>query len=137
MADATILDTGPLVAYLDADEHHHAWAIERFRELPPKFLTCEPVLTEACYLLGFDPRVMEQLDRFFENGWLTIPFQFTAERQPVMALMRKYHSVPMSLADACLVRLAEMNPETSVLTLDRHFRIYRKNGRERIRSIMP
>jgi len=80
---------------------------------------------------------MEQLDRFFENGWLTILFQFTAERQPVMALMRKYHSVPMSLADACLVRLAEMNPETPVLTLDRHFRIYRKNGRERIRSIMP
>jgi predicted nucleic acid-binding protein len=47
-----ILDTGPLVAYLCKADHHHAWATEQFKRFQPPFWTCEPVLTEAAFLLG-------------------------------------------------------------------------------------
>lgn len=61
VTEAAILDTGPLVAFLHANEQHHGWVVDRLRELPPRFLTCEAVLTESCLLLGFDSRAVEQI----------------------------------------------------------------------------
>ena len=66
-----------------------------------------------------------------------MPFQFLPERQRVMRLMRAYRNVPMSLADACLVRMSELYPSMPVFTLDKDFRVYRRNGRERIEAILP
>jgi predicted nucleic acid-binding protein len=137
VTEETILDTGPLVAFLEANEEHHGWAVGQFKELEPKFLTCEAVLTETCFLLGFTPKAMEQIERFLERGWIQVPFQFAVERQAVMRLMRTYRNVPMSFADACLVRMAELHDDTPVFTLDKDFRVYRKNGREVIPTIMP
>ena len=59
------------------------------------------------------------------------------ERQALWKLIRKYEDLPMSLADACLVRLAELHPAARVFTLDSHFRVYRKNGRQQIPVIIP
>ena len=137
MADETLLDTGPLVAFLAADEQHHQWAVARFRELEPKFLSCEAVLAEAFYLLGFAPEAMEKIEYFLEQGWLKIPFRFEAEKRAVLKLMRRYQNVPMSLADACLVRMAELYNELPVFTLDSDFRVYRKHGTRPIPTIMP
>lgn len=137
MTDAAILDSGPLVAFLHSNEQHHDWVVEHFKLLPPRLLTCEPVLTEACFLLGFAQPAMEQIDEFLERGVIQIPFQFLVERQPVMRLMRTYRNIPMSLADACLVRMSELYPHAPVLTLDRDFGVYRRNGRQRIDAIMP
>ena len=137
MTEETILDTGPLVAFLEANEEHHKWAVERFKELAPKFVACEAVLTEACFLLGFAPKAMEQIERFLDRGWIQVSFQFAPERELVMQLMRRYRNVPMSFADACLVRMAELSDEVPVFTLDKHFRVYRKNRREVIQTIMP
>jgi predicted nucleic acid-binding protein len=133
----TILDTGPLVAFLHANEEHHRWAVERFKTLPPQFLTCEAVLAEACFLLEFAPRAIEQIDRFLAHGWMQVCFHFSAERPSVMQLMRRYRNLPMSFADACLVRMAELHPGVPVFTLDGDFRLYRKNRREVIPTIMP
>lgn len=137
MVEETILDTGPLVAFLEANEEHHKWAEEQFKQLAPKFLTCEPVLTEACFLLGFASKAMDQIERFLDRGWIQVPFQFSAERPSVMQLMRSYRNVPMSFADACLVRMAELYDKVPVFTLDKDFRVYRKHGREVIPTIMP
>jgi uncharacterized protein len=137
VTEAAILDTGPLVAFLHANEQHHAWVVAQLRSLPPRFLTCEAVLTECCFLLGFTPRAMDEIEGWLERGVLQMPFQFLPERQRVMRLMRAYRNVPMSFADACLVRMSELYPDLSVFTLDKDFRIYRKNGRQRIETIMP
>ena len=137
MIEAVILDTGPLVAFLLAGEQHHAWTVEKFKELPANFLTCESVLTEVCFLLKFESNAMDQIERFLDHEWLRCTFQFSTERASVMRLMRTYRDVPMSLADACLVRMAELHEGVPVLTLDRDFRIYRKNGRQQIPTIMP
>ena len=75
------------------------------------FLTCEAVLTEALFLLGFAPKAIEQADRFMEMGWLKTPFQFALQRPAVIQLMRTYRNVPISFADACLVPNVRVAPE--------------------------
>ena len=137
MIEAAILDTGPLVAFLHSNEHHHRWVAEQFKQLPPKFLTCEPVLTEACFLLGFADSAMKQIGRFLELGIIQVPFQFASDRRPVMQLMHTYRNVPMSLADACLVRMSELYPDAPVFTLDEDFLVYRRNKRQQIQTILP
>jgi predicted nucleic acid-binding protein len=68
---------------------------------------------------------------------LQVDLSILAEREALWKLIHKYEDLPMSLADACLVRLAELHPAASVFTLDSHFRVYRKNGRQQISVIMP
>ncbi|HEU5017742.1 MAG TPA: hypothetical protein VFT69_07170, partial [Pseudolabrys sp.] len=68
---------------------------------------------------------------------LGLPFRFGEEFDPVLTLMRKYSDVPMSFADACLVRMTEMLPNPVVLTTDSDFRIYRRHGRRTVPSILP
>lgn len=137
MAEETLLDTGPLVAFLAADEEFHDWAVVSFQHLQPKFLTCEAVLAEAFYLLDFAPEAMRKIESFLEQGWIKVPFHFEVERRAVMKLMRQYQNVPMSLADACLVRMAELYNGLQVFTLDSDFRIYRKYGNRGISLIIP
>ena len=83
-------------------------------------------------LAGCAP-VLEMLARHV----LSLPFRLEDHGRAVRALMRKYADVPMSLADACLVRLAEVTIHSTVLTLDRDFKVYRKHGRQVIPLIIP
>jgi uncharacterized protein len=132
-----LLDTGPLVAFLRDSETSHDWAVAKFKELPSPYLTCEPVLTETFFLVS---RHSGGARRFFDllgSGLLEIDFSVLRERQALWKLIHKYEDLPMSLADACLVRLAELNPGASVFTLDTHFHAYRKNGRQQIPVVMP
>lgn len=133
----TVLDTGPLVAFVDADEQYHAWSVEQFRRLPPGFITCEAVLTEAFFLLRFSPVAVTNLTRLLRAGHIKVPFHFSAEFNAVTDLMSRYRQVPMSFADACLVRMTELYKEACILTLDADFRIYRRNRRQIIPVIHP
>ena len=131
-----LLDTGPLVAYLYPRERYHQWAVDQFAALDPPFVTCEPVLTEACFLANRVrlplPRVLDMLRR----GVISIGLELTEEVEAVRTLMQRYASVPMSLADSCLVRLAEMTG-LPILTLDSDFMIYRAHGRRALDLLMP
>jgi len=132
-----IADTGPLVAFLLEPEPRHAWAVEQFKSLPVPFLTCEPVLTEASHLLRHSSHGQQRLFDLMERGLFIVDFRLVAETRTLKKLMSKYADLPMSLADACLVRLAEMHPTAIVLTLDRHFNVYRKHGRQPISLVTP
>jgi len=123
-----LVDTGVLVALLNRKEEHPAWAVEKSRTLPAPFLTCEPVLTETYFLVSTLPGGALRFFQLLQSGMLEVDFSVIAEREPLGKLIRKYEDLPMSLADACLVRLAELHPAASVLTLDSHFRVYRKHG---------
>ncbi|MBI3879726.1 MAG: PIN domain-containing protein [Verrucomicrobia bacterium] len=137
MTDRVLLDTGPLVAFLCAGDEFHDWTVARLKELRPPFLTCEAVLSETCFVLDHEPAAMEQLATLLARGWIRTAFDFADEADAVMTLLRRYHSVPMSFADACLVRMAELHEGQPVFTLDRDFRVYRKNGRQVIPLICP
>ncbi len=137
MRPTILIDTGPIVAALDQKDMHHAWATEQFKALPAPLLTCEAVLTEAAFLIqrtGYNPdRVLDLLT----TGALRVSFDMETEVEAVKQLVKRYESVPMDLADACLVRMTEMHPDNKVLTVDSDFHIYRKHGREAIEVIMP
>ena len=96
---------------------------------------CEAVLTEALFLLG-NPGV-PVISTLLRGRSLQISFSFADHREPVLDLMDKYADVPMTLADACLVRMTELLPEPVVLTTDTDFRVYRRNGRQVVPCLLP
>lgn len=134
---AAIVDTGPLVAFLDRSERHHDWVAGRIEELDGPLLLCEPVLTEAMYLLMCYPGAQDLLLGLLQNGALLIAFRVEEHVQVLRRLQRKYRDVPMSLADACIVRMAELYDRHLVLTLDSDFSVYRKNGKTPLTLIHP
>ena len=137
MRPNVVVDTGPIIALLDADEAQHGWTVSRLEELQPPLLTCEAVLTEASYLVeraGARPSVVVDL---VARGMLTVVRLLDDEAQAISRLMQRYASVPMSFADACLVRITELTANATVFTLDSDFRTYRQKGRRLIPLLMP
>jgi uncharacterized protein len=124
-----IADTGPLVAFFDRSERYHRWTTDRIDELDAPLLICEPVLTEAIYLLTRFPRAQDALFGLLQNGALLLTFRLEEHIGTLHRLLRKYRDIPMSLADACVVRMAEIHEDHSVLTLDSDFTNYRKHSR--------
>jgi predicted nucleic acid-binding protein len=132
-----LLDTGPLVAYLNRRDDYHEWAASVLDPITQPLLTCDPVLAEACHLLRRLPGGPEAVLELLERGALRVNFPVAENARALSALMRKYRDAPMSLADACLVRMAERAEDPAVITVDRHFRIYRIHGRRIVRTILP
>jgi predicted nucleic acid-binding protein len=132
-----IVDSGPLVAFFDRSERHHLWAAQRIGELDAPLFVCEPVLTEVLYLLGRFPKAQDALFGLLQNGALVVAFRLEEHIAALHRLLRKYRDTPMSLADACVVRMAEIQENHSVLTLDSDFTVYRKHGRVPITLMHP
>lgn len=132
-----IIDAGPLVAFLVRNENHHLWAVQQFRLLKPPLLVCEAVLTEVLFLLRRIPDAQTAVFQLLGKRGLAIGFSLAEETLSIEKLLRKYSDCGISLADACLVRMAELNSDHSVLTLDSDFHVYRKHGREPIKLIYP
>lgn len=132
-----VVDTGVLVALIDPDTREHAWARKETAHLPVPFVTSEAVLTEASFILTRDGFDADELFALAESGIILVSLDFNAERKHLRALMRTYRNVPMSLADATLVRLSELHRDCLVFTLDSDFRIYRRHGNKVIPVLMP
>ena len=135
--ETVIVDAGPLVAYLKKDEPDHAWVAQHFRQLRAPLLTCDAAVSEAFFLLRDLRGGVPLLLNLLERGLVVSAFDSDAEWPAISRLMLRYEDVPMSFADACLVRLAEEKPAARVFTLDADFKIYRKNRRELIPLIYP
>ena len=132
-----IVDTGPLVALFDRRDADHQWSSETLRTLKAPLITCEAVITEATFLLGAATANGLALLGMIEHGALRTAFDVTEHIRRVRALIDRYSSVPMSLADACLVRMTEVHADSVVWTLDGDFRVYRRHGRQAIPTLMP
>ena len=136
MRSGTLLDTGPIVAYLYSRDAYHDWALEAFSEVQPPAITCEAVLTEACFLIERNRWPAMRVLEYVLESEIRIGLQLEHEIEAIRGLMQRYANVPMSLADACLVRLAEMT-DLPICTLDRDFAIYRANRRRPLTLITP
>jgi predicted nucleic acid-binding protein len=132
-----LLDSGPWVALLSRNDTYHQWAVEQFRLLPPPMLSCEAVVAETCFLLkrsGFDPSLPLQ---FIERDVVRLPFTLQDQIVSVSSLFKRYENVPVSLADAALIRMAEIHDSPLLLTTDGDFHIYRRQGRQTIPLVCP
>ncbi|MEO1447294.1 MAG: PIN domain-containing protein [Cyanobacteria bacterium J06635_11] len=137
MLRQVIVDTSILIAIIDQRDQYHDWAREQLGESSPPLLTCEAVISETWFLLRRVRNGREALLLLLEQERVSVEFNLSAEQVPVIALMRRYRSVPASVADAELVRMAELHPNSSVFTLDSDFQIYRKNRDTPIPLLMP
>lgn len=137
MKSPILVDTGPLVAWLDKRDRYHLWAKEQFLRLPPPLLTCDAVLAEACFLVARSGDAVDALGIACKRGALVSDFSVKKEHEAVFKLMHRYRSQPMSFADACLVRMSELHKGAVLLTIDSDFGVYRRNGREVIPNIRP
>ena len=137
MKKGVLVDTGPLVAFLNRRDRFHDWAVAQWNLVAAPMLTCEAVVSESCFLLSGIKGGSDRLMQLIQRDILSISFHLGEHVDPVKKLLLKYQSVPMSLADACLVRMSEVHSNSYVFTLDGDFNLYRKDGRQVIPSIMP
>ena len=137
MTIVTLVDTGPLVAMLDRNDAHHKWMVASLASVTGALTTCEPVLTEVCFLLKRNYGAADAVFELLGQDLLRIEFDLASEYKRVQQLMGRYADLPVSLADACLVRMAELIPDSRVMTLDRDFTIYRRHGRQTIPLLSP
>jgi uncharacterized protein len=131
-----ITDAGPLVALVDKGEPDHDACVACLPNLSGPMVTTWPAFTEAMYLLGEAGgwHAQEPLWSMVRQEDLEIAFQGSDDYERMRALMHKYRDLPMDLADASLVRLAEERRLRDIFTLDeRDFQIYRVLGRQRFR----
>ena len=135
MAGNVLVDAGFLVALLSRRDSHHPWAVTQAPGHAPPWRTCEAVLSEAFHLLG--ARGAPGLSALLRRRALIVAFDLDNDVESVLKLLQKYVDVPMSLADACLVRMTETLPNPVILTTDSDFRIYRRHSRQMIPCMMP
>jgi uncharacterized protein len=135
MARNVLVDAGFLVALLSSRDAHHEWAVAQASEYPPVWSTCEAVLSEAFYLLG--SRGTASLAALLRRQALLTAFRLGENVEPIVRLLEKYSNVPMSLADACLVRMTEALANPVVLTTDADFRVYRRHSRQVVPCVTP
>ena len=135
MAASAIVDASFLVTLLSRRESSHRWAADQALLYPPPWKTCEAALSEAFHLLG--PRGAPSLAALLRRAAVVPAFHLEEGAQAVLRLMQKYADVPMSFADACLVRMTETLNDPVLLTTDADFRIYRRHGRQVVPCVLP
>ena len=129
-----IADTGFVVAFANRNDLHHEWATSVAARVTEPLLTCEAVLAEASFHLRSVPVVLAMI----EGGLLVPSFDCREHLPQLAALAKRYAEREPDLADLCLIRMSEIYPRHSVLTVDRgDFRVYRRNKREAIPLICP
>jgi predicted nucleic acid-binding protein len=134
---AILVDTGPLVALLNRRDRYNAWISEVLNTIEPPVFTCDAVLSEACFLLQRVEGGADAILGLVAQRIVTSDFRVMTEVKALRTLMQRFANVPMSLADACLVRMTELKADSVVVTLDRDFTIYRRNRRQAVPTISP
>ena len=135
-APGILLDTGPLVALLSKADVNHARARRVFARCVPPFRSCEAVIAEACFLMrkvhDAAPAEVVALGR---RGMYTVAMSIDEHWTNIEQLLRKYADRPISLADACLIRSAEVHVEPRIFTFDDDFAVYRWAGTKKFERL--
>ena len=128
-----IADAGFLVAFANARDQHHGWALDVAEDVTEPLLTCEAVLAEAAFHLGDVGLVLEMIS----EELIRLDFVCNDHLAHLAGLAKRYKDRKPDLADLCLIRMSELHPKHSVITVDEDFRVYRRNKREVIPLISP
>jgi predicted nucleic acid-binding protein len=129
-----IADTGFLIAFANRHDRHHEWAVSVASQVTEPLLTCEAVLAEAAFHLQSVSTVLAMV----RDGLVEVAFECREHWSQLERLAARYADRNPDLADVCLVRLSELHPRHSVITIDRaDFKIYRRNKREMIPLLWP
>ena len=129
-----IADTGFIVAFVSLNDRHHDWAVSLAEQQEEPFLTCESVLSETAFHLGSCAKALGMV----ESGLVTLAFNCNDHLTQLESLAKRYADRRPDLADLCLIRMSEIYPRHSVITIDQEdFTIYRRNKRDVIPLVCP
>lgn len=129
-----IADTGLLVAMARANDQYNEWASEIGVQIDWPALTCEAVLAETSFQLQSCEPVLGML----RDGVIQLAFDCESNLEHLHDLAQRYADRKPDLADLCLIRMSELFPRHTVVTVDEEdFRIYRRNKREMIPILCP
>src|SRR6266480_2285377 len=139
MARRVLVDSGPLVALLDRRDIHHQWVQHELANLHDPLITCEAVLSEVFFLLSRIRGGTSIFTALLRDGLVSTgaSFSYHDESAEILRQLERYDDVPMSFADACLVRMSELERDCIIFTTDRDFLTYRRNRRQAIPLICP
>jgi predicted nucleic acid-binding protein len=134
-----LLDTGPLVAYLDKRDQYHRWATQKYGHLSPPFTTCEAVISEVVFLLQRNHHPLQAFFEIIKRGDLLVKpvFHKNEDQRKIMETISNYSNLPADFADACLVRMGERERGARIFTLDSDFTIYRTSEGNPLSLISP
>lgn len=132
-----LVDTSYLVSLYDKNDSHHFRCVRVHEVVDRPLITCEAVLTETLHLLRRIPGTAQAILANVEKGILEIPFELCSRSAAVSAILHKYRDLPASLADACLVQMADELGSGDILTLDSDFRRYRWRRNRSFRLLIP
>jgi uncharacterized protein len=133
----TLVDTGPIIAYCNRADKHHAWSKDVFGQVAPPLWTCEAVLAEVFYRVQKENGNLAMIWGWLRGGILRVDFQMADHWEDLESLMDRYADQEMDLADACLVKLSELHHDSRICTCDKDFLVYRRKQRLRIPLIFP
>ncbi|HEY5298723.1 MAG TPA: PIN domain-containing protein [Verrucomicrobiae bacterium] len=136
-ATKILLDAGPLIGYLNRKDQFHEWSVESWSALTAPLWTCEAVLSEVIFNLHSEQMPLDSILHYLESGIIRVDFSMEENLSDILQLLRKYADQPMSLADACLVRMAELNAHCQIFTTDKDFLVYHRKGRSVIPLLAP
>src|SRR5262245_12599383 len=125
MRSAALVDAGPLIALFDGTDRHHARVLAFLKTFKGKLVSTWPVLTEAVHMLGFSQLAQDDLLQWVERGSLGLVELGTADVKYIRQRMKKYANIPMGLADASLMCVAERETIHAIVSIDSDFSIYR------------
>jgi predicted nucleic acid-binding protein len=129
-----IADTGFIVAFGNDGDRHHAWAVDIAKNITEPLLTCEAVLAEAAFHLGSSSYVLSLL----QNDMFRLGFDLARNLEQLADLAKRYEDRRPDLADLCIIRMSELYPRYTVITVDENdFRVFRRNKREAIPILCP
>jgi predicted nucleic acid-binding protein len=129
-----IADTGFIVAFGSKGDYHHAWAMDIAKNMTEPLITCEAVLAEAAFHLGSTSYVLSLL----RNDMFRLGFDLTRNLEQLAELAKRYEDRKPNLADLCIIRMSELYPRYTVITIDESdFRVFRRNKREAIPILCP
>jgi predicted nucleic acid-binding protein len=139
MARRVLADTGPIVAVLNRRDVHHPWAKRELANLQDPLLTCEAVISEVFFLLSRVRGGTATFAALLRDDLIRVPtnFSFRDHSAEILSRLEQYAALPMSFADACLVRMSEIERDSIIFTTDRDFLTYRRYRRQVIPLISP
>lgn len=132
-----LADSGLIVGLLHKRDQHHEWAKRQFGRVFAPLYTCEAVLSEAFHLLESVLTGPERFLSVLERRIFDLSFSYFQHADRLHHLMRAYADQPMSYADACLMRMAEVRSDRRIVTIEEDFRVYRTAGDESLDVLLP
>jgi predicted nucleic acid-binding protein len=134
---AVLVDTGPLVAILRAEDQYHELCLRTLTQLRDPLLSCWPVITEAAWLLRRHPSAIERLLLGSNGSFLELAHLSGTEAVPISKILSRYAGLRPQLADASLAYLAERENINTIFTLDRRDFVVYRTTRKRAFRIIP